>query len=238
MAEAISIIAEVRDRAGKGVARATRREGKVPAVIYGNKLDTVLISIDGKELIRLIHNPGFFTHIFDITVAGDNHQVLARDLQLDPVTDHPMHVDFLRFNKNTKIVLEIPVAFYNEEESPGLKRGGVLNIVRREIELRCSPLNIPQDLQIDLTGMDIGDSVHISAIKLPDGVEPITDRDFTVATVAAPTIMEEVEEETEDEEGEEGEEGLEGEEGVEGEEGEEGAEGEETKGDAKDEGKY
>jgi large subunit ribosomal protein L25 len=220
MAEAINITAEARDRAGKGVARATRREGKVPAVIYGDKQDAVMISIDGKELTRLIHNPGFFTNVFAVDVAGNKHQVLARDLQLDPVTDRPLHVDFLRFNENTKIVLEIPVVFINEEESPGLKRGGVLNIVRREIELRCSPLNIPQAIEIDLTGLDIGDSVHISSLKLQEGAEPITDRDFTVVTVAAPTIMEEIEVETEGEEGEEGEEGIEGEEGVEGEEGE------------------
>jgi len=220
MAEAINIAAETRDRAGKGAARATRREGKVPAVIYGDKQDAVMISVDGKELTRLINNPGFFTHVFAVDVAGNKHQVLARDLQLDPVTDRPLHVDFLRFNENTKIVLEIPVIFANEEESPGLKRGGVLNIVRREIELRCSPLNIPQDIEIDLTGLDIGDSVHISMMNLPEGVEPITDRDFTVVTVAAPTIMEEIEEEIE---GEEGEEGLEGEEGVEGEEGAEDA---------------
>lgn len=224
MAEAINITAEARDRAGKGVARAARREGKVPAVIYGDKQDPVIISVDGKQLTRLINNPGFFTHVFDVDVAGQSHQVLARDLQLDPVTDRPLHVDFLRFNKDTKIVLEIPVIFSNEEESPGLKRGGVLNIVRREIELRCSPLNIPADIQIDLTGLEIGDSVHISALKLPDDVEPITDRDFTIATVAAPTVMVE-------EEPTEGEEGVEGEEG---EEGEEGAEGEAAEGESKD----
>ena len=214
MAEAINIAAETRDRAGKGVARAARREGKVPAVIYGDKQDPVTISVDGKELTRHINNPGFFTHVFAIDVAGKTHQVLARDLQLHPVNDRPMHVDFLRFNENTKIVLEIPVNFINEEECPGLKRGGVLNIVRREIELRCSPLNIPQEIEIDLTGLDIGDSIHILMLNLPGGAEPITDRDFTVATVAAPTVMVEEEDTVE---GEEGEEGVEGEEGAEGE---------------------
>ncbi len=211
MAEAINITAEARDRAGKGVARAARREGKVPAVIYGDKQDAVTISVDGKELTRHINNPGFFTHVFEVDVAGNKHQVLARDLHLDPVTDRPLHVDFLRFNENTKIVLEIPVVFSNEEESPGLKRGGVLNIVRREIELRCSPLNIPQEIQIDLTGLDIGDSIHIESLNLPEGAEPITERDFTIATIAAPTVM--AVDEDEVAEGEEGEEGVEGEEG-------------------------
>ncbi len=226
MAEAINITAEARDRAGKGVARAARREGKVPAVIYGDKQDPITISVDGKELSKLIHNPGFFTHVFAVDVAGNKHQVLARDLQLHPVTHRPMHVDFLRFNENTKIVIEIPVIFSNEEDSPGLKRGGVLNIVRRELELRCSPLNIPQEIEIDLTGFEIGDSIHIASLNLPDGAEPITDRDYTIATVAAPTVM------TAEEEAEEAGEVLEGEEGV---EGEEGAEGEEAaEGDSED----
>ncbi|MGY9000430.1 MAG: 50S ribosomal protein L25/general stress protein Ctc [Rhodospirillales bacterium] len=189
MADAINITAEARDRAGKGVARAARREGKVPAVIYGNKQDAVSISINGKELNGLINKPGFFTKVFEIDVAGNKHQVLARDLQLHPVTDRPMHVDFLRFNENTKIVIEIPVSFINEAASPGLKTGGVLNIVRRELELRCSPVNIPQQIEIDLTGVEIGESIHIASLNLPLGAEPITDRDYTIATLAAPTVM-------------------------------------------------
>jgi large subunit ribosomal protein L25 len=201
MAEAINMTAVTRDRVGKGVARLVRREGKIPAVIYGNKEDTVSISVDGKELNKLINKPGFFTHVFSIDVAGDTHRVLARDLQIDPVTDQPLHVDFLRFSEGTKVVIEIPVKFIQEEASPGLKRGGVLNIVRRELELRCSPLNIPQEIEIDLTGFEIGDSIHISALDLPDGAEPITDRDFTIATVAAPTIMAADEEAEEVEEG-------------------------------------
>jgi large subunit ribosomal protein L25 len=210
MADAISVSAEMRDRAGKGVARAHRRAGRVPAVIYGNKLDPVSISVEQRELERLINDPRFFNQIFEVQVNDETHQVLARDLQLHPVSDRPLHVDFLRFNENTRIVLEIPVDFLNEEVSPGLKRGGVLNIVRREIELLCSPLNIPEILTADLTGLDIGDSIHISAIELPEGVEVTTDRDFTVATIAAPTVMP-----TEEEEGEEGEEGEERAEGAE-----------------------
>ena len=219
MAEFRTITAEARDRAGKGVARAVRRGGRVPAVIYGNKMDADMISLDAKELTRQINEPGFFTQVFEVKVGGDCHQVLARDLQLHPVTDRPMHVDFLRFNKDTRILLMIPVIFINEENCPGLKTGGVLNIVRREVELRCSPLNIPDDLVFKLDDLEIGDSIHISAIELPGGVELTTDRDFTVATIAAPTLMP-----VEEEEEEEGEEGLEGEEGVEGEEGAEGEE--------------
>ena len=211
MGDVIHIAAELRDQAGKGVARAVRREGKVPAVIYGDNQGTLSISLDGSELNKLIKNPGFFTQIFAVDITGKKHEVLARDIQTDPVTDLPLHVDFMRFNQNTRIVIEVPVSFLNEEASPGLKRGGVLNIVRRELELRCSPTNIPQAIEIDLTGFDIGDSIHISALNLPDGVEPITDRDYTIATVAAPTVMAVEEEGEEDEitEGEEGEEGAE-----------------------------
>lgn len=210
MVEAININAEMRDTVGKGSARELRRSGKIPAVIYGDQQDSLVISINQNELNKLIKQPGFFTHIFAIDVTGNKHQVLARDLQVDPVTDSPLHIDFLRFNENTRIVIEIPVSFVNEEDSPGLKRGGVLNIVRRQLELRCSPLNIPQAIEIDLTGFEIGDSIHVSALNLPDGTETITDRDFTIATVAAPTVMA-VEDETEEsEEGEEGEEDAEG----------------------------
>ena len=210
MGEIVNISAEVRDKAGKGIARSVRREGKVPAIIYGNNEDAIAIALDGKQLGKLIRNPGFFTQIFSVDVTGKKHEVLARELQLDPVTDLPLHVDFLRFNQNTKIVIEIPVNFLNEEASPGLKRGGVLNIVRRELELRCSPANIPQAIEIDLTGFEIGESIHISALSLPEGTETITDRDFTIATVAAPTVMtaeEEAEEAGVAAEGEEGEEG-------------------------------
>jgi large subunit ribosomal protein L25 len=217
MVETTSISAELRDGTGKGVARAIRRSGRVPAVIYGNKSEPISITIDAKELAVLADNPRIFIQVMDVSVDGATHQVLARDLQLHPVTDRCMHVDFLRFSANTRIVAEVPVSFVNAEESPGLKRGGVLNIVRREIELRCSPLAIPQELVFDLEGLDIGASIHISSIELPEGAEAITDRDFTVATVAAPTLMP-VEEEVVGKG-----EGLEGEEG-EGEGGEEGAE--------------
>lgn len=174
-----------------------------------------MISLEGREVEKLIQSPQFFTQIYEVGVDGEKHQVLARDLQLHPVTDRALHIDFMRFNENTRIVLSIPVTFVNELDSPGLKRGGVLNIVRREVELLCSPLNIPGELVFDLNGLDIGDSIHIGAIELPEGVATTTDRDFTVATIAAPTIMPTEEEEAEGEEGEEGEEGVESEEGAE-----------------------
>ena len=211
MVDAISISAEARDRAGKGVARAHRRAGRVPAVIYGNKQDTTMISLEGREVEKLIQSPQFFTQIFEVGVDGEKHQVLVRDLQLHPVTDRALHIDFMRFNENTRIVLSIPVVFENEEDSPGLKRGGVLNIVRREVELLCSPFNIPGELTFNLDGLEIGDSLHIGAIDLPEGVTATTDRNFTVATIAAPTVMPSDAELGDGVEGEEGEEGAESE---------------------------
>ena len=204
MVDSIGISAETRDRASKGVARAERRAGRVPAVIYGNKQDPLMISLSDRDVEKLVQSPQFFTQIFEVGVGGEKHQVLARDLQIHPVTDKALHIDFLRFNENTRIVLSIPVTFKNEEASPGLKRGGVLNIVRREVELVCSPLNIPGELVFDLEGLNIGDSLHIGAIDLPEGVSATTDRDFTVVTIAAPTVMPTEVEEAASEEGDDG----------------------------------
>lgn len=214
MAQAVNINAEAREGAGKGAARAVRRSGRVPAVIYGNKLPPVMISLDPLELKQRMRGTGFFARVFEVKVNGDAHRVLARDIQLDPVTDRPLHVDFMRFSATTKLNVDIQVVFINEVESPGLKAGGVINVVRRTVELLCSPENIPESITVDLAGLDIGDSVHISSIELPEGVEPtIKDRDFTVVTIAAPTLMPTVEEEAEGEEDVEGEEGVEGEKG-------------------------
>jgi len=189
MADVIKLAVDARERAGKGAARTTRREGRIPAVIYGNKQDPVLISLEPIELDRHIRGSGFFSNIYDLEVGGNTHRALARDLQLDPVTDRPLHVDFMRFSKKTRLVMEISVNFINEDECQGLRRGGVLNIVRHSIEMRCSPESIPEGIEVDLQGYDVGDSIHISAVTLPDDVElTITDRDFTVATIAAPTI--------------------------------------------------
>ncbi|MBL4690785.1 MAG: 50S ribosomal protein L25/general stress protein Ctc [Rhodospirillales bacterium] len=223
MAQSTALAGEPRDRSGTGAARATRRAGRVPCIIYGNKEEPVLISIDPKDLQKQLRGPGFFARVFEIEVGGQKHRVLARDLQVDPVTDRPIHVDFMRFSAATRLNIDVQVVFENHEESPGIKRGGVLNVVRHTVEMRCKPDGIPEKLTVDLTGLEIGDSVHISSIELPEDVELIiAERDFTIATIAAPTLLVE----TEEEEGEEGE-GIEGEEG-EGVEGEEAAaEGEE-----------
>ena len=216
MSDTIALPAEPRERVGKGAARAVRRAGRVPAVIYGDRKDPLTISLDPRDVDRELHSPGFFATLYDVEVGGKKHRVLPRDVQLDPVSDRTVHVDFLRVAQDTEVTVNVPVNFMNDEESPGLKRGGVLNIVRHEIEFSCRADAIPQQIEIDLTGLDIGDSVHISMIQLPDGVTPtITDRDFTIATVAAPSAVkaEAAEEQAAAAEGEEGEvpEGEEGE---------------------------
>ena len=213
MVDITPIVAELRDRAGKGAARATRREGRVPAVIYGNKQNPVLISLEPVQLRKELNSGSFFTRIYEVSTGEAKEKVLPRDVQFHPVTDAPLHVDFMRFSAKTKFNVEVVVVFLNEEESPGLKRGGVLNVVRHSIELRCSPDNIPENIDVDLAGLEIGDGVHISNVKLPEGVEPtITDRDFTIATIASPTIVkdEAAEEAAEAEAAAGGEEGVEG----------------------------
>jgi large subunit ribosomal protein L25 len=189
MTQIIPLSAEARDRAGKGTARQTRRSGRVPAVIYGNKLPPVMISLEYFAFTRILHKPGFFTHLFDITVDGTVHRVLPRDLQLDPVSDQPLHVDFLRVTDDTRITVEVPVEFVGQEKSKGLKRGGMLNIVRHEVELECSAANIPEHITVDVSSYDVGDSIHISSVILPEGAKTTIDRDFTVATIAAPSGM-------------------------------------------------
>ncbi len=215
MVDVNTLVASSRSQSGKGPARAARREGLVPAGIYGNDFEPLSIHVERKALERQIHVPGFFIRLVNVNFDGESHRVLPREVQFHPVSDAPLHVDFLRFSADRKITVAVPVHFENEEESPGLKRGGVLNIVRHEVEVLCTADNIPQIFEIDLTGFEIGDAVHASTIELPEGVTfTITDRDFTIATVAAPTVVA-------DEAAAEGEE-IEGEEAVvaEGEEGE------------------
>jgi large subunit ribosomal protein L25 len=220
------IAAQVRERAGKGAARAARRAGMVPCVIYGAKKDPTIIAIERRKLVQEIEQGGFTSRLLDIDLGGNGKEhVLPRDIHYHPVTDVPMHVDFLRVTDSTLINVEVPVQFVGEEECPGLKVGGVLNIVRHAVELKCRAGAIPEILLANLGGLEIGDSIRISSIDLPGGAKPvISDRDFTVATIAAPTIQTEVEEDVEGEEGEGAEEGAEGEEG-EGEKKEEGGEG-------------
>ena len=179
--------AVARERVGKGSARVLRRNGQIPASIYGDKQPPVSIAISRKEATMRIHSGGFMTNIITVDVDGDKVNVLPKDYQLDPVRDFVMHVDFLRVSKNTQVVVEVPVQFENEDTCVGIKRGGILNVVRHTVEVSCPANSIPEALIADLAELNIGDAVHISAITLPEGVEPtITDRDFTVATIASP----------------------------------------------------
>ncbi len=188
MTETQTLTAALRGRVGKGGARAVRREGRIPAVIYGNRQDVRLISLDANELSQQLRRPGFLSHVYEINLDGDKERVLPREVQSDPLSGRPLHVDFMRFSAATKITVAVEVRFENEAKAPGLKKGGVLNVVMREVEVVCSPNAIPQSLSVDLAGLDIGDVVHIGALALPSGVElAITDEDATVASIAAPT---------------------------------------------------
>lgn len=200
MAEMRTIAVEPRDRVGKGSARAARRAGLVPAVIYGGNREPRPITVSSKNLMLLVQEGGFTNSLFMLETEGRKQRVLPRDIQLDPLTDRPIHVDFMRVEEKSVVTISVPVTWVGEEESPGLKRGGVLNVVRHEIDLFCPAGAIPESIEISLDGLDIGDGIHISAISLPEGATPtVTDRDFTIATIAAPSV-EEVEEEAEEEE--------------------------------------
>ena len=184
MAEAIELKAWARARSGKGGARAERREGRIPGTLYGDKQAPETISVEYRAVDQQIHTGHFQSTIFVLDVEGKKTRVIPRAVQLEPVRDFPIHVDFLRVSKDALVTVDVPVRFLNEAASPGLKRGGVLNIVRHDIAVRCPADSIPDHFDVDLTGLEIGDSVHISAIKLPEGVRPtIADRDFTVATI-------------------------------------------------------
>ncbi|MCB1449877.1 MAG: 50S ribosomal protein L25/general stress protein Ctc, partial [Nitratireductor sp.] len=181
--ETYELKAQLRDRTGKGASREYRRNAMVPAVIYGDKKEPLPIALPFKELSLRLNAGGFMTTLATIDVNGEKHQVLPKDFQVDPVREFITHVDFLRISASSRVTVEIPVHFLNEEACPGLKRGGVLNIVRHEVELEVPATAIPDAIEIDLTGREIGDSIHISHVKLPEGAKPtITDRDFTIAT--------------------------------------------------------
>ena len=187
MSDMTTISASERERVGKGSARAARRAGLVPAVIYGDKKDPVGITMKAREITKIVHQPGIFGRLLEIDVAGTKSTVLTRDIQFHPVSDVVMHLDFLRISQSATVAVAVPVEFINEDKCPGIKIGGVLNVVRYEVELNCPATAIPEKITIDLDGVKIGDSIHISAIPLPEGVSPtITDRDFTVATLASP----------------------------------------------------
>ncbi|MBM3627773.1 MAG: 50S ribosomal protein L25/general stress protein Ctc [Alphaproteobacteria bacterium] len=189
MVETVKLAAQPRERAGKGASRVVRREGRVPAVVYGEKQAPELVSLDPRDVVREMHKTGFFTRVFDIEVGGRAIRALARDVQFHPVTDKPEHVDFMRVSDTTRIRVAVPVRFANADKAPGIKRGGVLNVVAHDIEVFCTITTIPRMIEVDLAGLDINDSVHISSIKLPEGVKPTIARDFTVAAIGAPTVM-------------------------------------------------
>ncbi|HEX6219295.1 MAG TPA: 50S ribosomal protein L25/general stress protein Ctc [Sphingomicrobium sp.] len=202
MSEQLTLPAETRDRAGKGASRALRREGRVPAVVYGEKKEPLSIHVEEKLLNKMLSTGHFMNSIVMVDVGGKATRTLPKAVDFHPVTSAPIHVDFLRIGEHSKVNVNIPVRFDNEEASPGLKRGGVLNVVQHEIELICDAAEIPEELHIDLTGLDIGDSIHISQVTLPKGAKTaIDDRDFTVATIVAPSAMK-AEEETTAPEGE------------------------------------
>ena len=190
MSDALTLPAEARERAGKGASRHLRREGRVPAVIYGGKEEPTMIHVEAKELVRQLMTGHFMNSIVEIEIGGKKVRTLPKDVALDPVRDTPIHADFLRLAKGGKIDVSVPVVFRNEEDSPGLKKGGVLNVVRHELELVCENDKIPGEIEIDVTGKEVGDSIHISEVKLPEGSESaITDRDFTIATLVAPSAL-------------------------------------------------
>jgi large subunit ribosomal protein L25 len=203
MSDALILPAEARERAGKGASRALRREGRIPAVVFGGKQEPTTIHVSERTLI------------VEIELGGEKMRTLPKDVATHPVTDRPTHVDFLRLAKGAKIDVNVPVTFINEDDSPGLKKGGVLNVVRQDLELVCEADKLPSEIVIDVTGKEVGDSIHISEVELPEGSESaITDRDFTIATLVAPSALKRAETEAEDAdaaaEGEEGE-GAEGE---------------------------
>lgn len=189
MAETIKIKAEARDRAGKGAARAARRAGLIPSVIYGDGKAPVLLAINEQSIRKLLLDPAFLTHLYDIEIDGSSHHCIARDLALDPVSDRAIHIDFQRVSDRSMIHASIPVQFVNAEAAPGIKIGGVLNVVRHEVEIICRADRIPDHLTVDLTGAEIGTSLRVSAIALPDGARPaVGGRDFVIATIAPPTV--------------------------------------------------
>ena len=183
--------ATVREKVGKGAARSVRRQGMTPAVIYGGNKPPIAISLPARELGLKILGGGFYTSVATIDVGGEKIQTLPRDYQLDPVSDKPLHVDFLRVTPDSMITIDVPVQFVNEALAPGVKRGGVVNVVRHRVSLICRVDSIPEKVVADLTGLEINDSLHISAVSLPEGVRPSIKRDFTIATVAAPAGVKE-----------------------------------------------
>ncbi|MBA3511028.1 50S ribosomal protein L25/general stress protein Ctc [Sphingomonas sp.] len=190
MSEQLTLPAEARERAGKGASRALRRDGRVPAVIYGDKKEPLSVHVEEKRLAKMLSTGHFMNTVVMVDAGGEPHRTLPKDVQFHPVTSRPIHVDFLRIGEHSQVTVNVPVRFDDEEESPGIKRGGVLNIVQHELELVCPASKIPDEIHVSLAGLDIGDAIHISQVTLPEGTKTaIDDRDFTVATLVAPSAM-------------------------------------------------
>src|SRR5688500_15800513 len=190
MSEQLTLSAEARDRAGKGASRALRNQGRVPAVVYGEKQEPLAIHVAERALVKVLGTGHFMNSVVMIEVGGSQTRTLPKDVQFHPVTDRPLHVDFLRIAEHATVTVHVPIHFINEEDSPGIKRGGVLNAVRHDLELVCDAAEIPEEVVIDLTGLDIGDSLHIGQVKLPEGTASAsTDVDYTVATIVAPSVV-------------------------------------------------
>jgi large subunit ribosomal protein L25 len=187
------ISANMREKAGKGDARETRRQGRIPAVIYGGKEKPTMISLEARAFVPFTQKAGFFNHLVEIDAGGKTVRALPRDIQFDPVTDQPVHVDFLRVTQGSRVRVYIPVAFINQDKSPGLKRGGALNVVQHQIYISCSADHIPEKVEVNLDGLQIGDTIHIDAIQLPDDAKPVMSgkTDTTIASIAAPTSVKE-----------------------------------------------
>ena len=189
MVQTIRIEASPREQAGKGAARATRRAGKVPAVIYGAKQEATLIALDPRDVVKELQKGAWQSSLYEVAVNGGTERTLMRDVQFHPVTDRPLHVDFQRLAPGQRIRVRVPVSFANEGTCPGIKAGGVLNVVRREAEVMADPDNVPAAFEIDLAEAGIGDSLRWSAVKETFGTKAVLDRDFVVATIAAPTVQ-------------------------------------------------
>ena len=199
MSDQLTLTAETRERGGKGASRDLRRNGRVPAVVYGGKEEPLMIHVEEKLLMKQLMTGHFMNSVVMIEVGGKTVRTLPKDVAFHPVKDRPIHADFLRISKDAKVHVEVPVVFANEEASPGLKKGAVLNVVRHELDLICDADKIPSEIEVDVTGLEVGDSIHISHVKLPAGSESaITDRDFTIATIVAPSALKRAEAEAAD----------------------------------------
>ena len=200
MSDQLTLAAETRDRVGKGASRSLRREGRVPAVIYGNNEDPTPVHVEEKALIKLLMTGHFMNSVIMVDIGGKPSRTLPKDVTFDVVTDRPVHVDFLRISEHAKVHVNVPVHFADEEKAPGIKRGGVLNVVRHELELVVDAASIPDEIHISLAGLEVGDSIHISNVTLPKGAaSAIEDRDFTIATIVAPSALKSSEGDTETE---------------------------------------